>query len=130
MLQSLPKLFVNCRVPTRAPEMLSPLASGTFDDSMGVCGVAPEMLWRNRGVLIRGVVDSSGAVKVSAPILPLVTGRLKVERRRLDRPERRPYESPFFVGVGGISSTLDWLSVIRFAVGEMDTSSSSPSTLT
>lgn len=89
------------------------------------------MLWRNRGaVSILGVVEASGAVKVSAPILPLVTGLLKVDRRRLERPDRRPYESPFFVGVGGMSSTLDWLSVIRFAVGETETSSSSPSTLT
>jgi hypothetical protein len=111
LLQSLPKLFPKCRVPGRLPEIVSLLGSGTVDGSfpMGVCGEVPLMLWPNIVVeSIRGVVEAaSGAVKVSVPMLPLVTGLLKVDRRRLERPDRRPCESPFFVGVGGISSTLD-----------------------
>jgi hypothetical protein len=111
LLQSLPKLLPKCRVPGRLPEMLSLLGSGTVDGSfpMGVCGDVLLMLWRNMvAESIRGVVEmNSGAVNVSDPILPLVTGLLKVDRRRLGRPDRRPCESPFFVGVGGISSTLD-----------------------
>jgi hypothetical protein len=61
------------------------------------------------------LLSFSGAAKVSAPI----DGReRKVLRRRLLSLERLLEPPLGLVGVGGMSSTLDWLSVMRLAVGD------------
>jgi hypothetical protein len=79
--------------------------------------------------LLVGLLSLSGAAKVSAPI----DGReRKVLRRRLLSLERLLEPPLGLVGVGGMSSTLDWLSVMRLAVGDWlsGIASSSPSMLT
>jgi hypothetical protein len=65
--------------------------------------------------LLVGLLSFSGAAKVSLPI----EGRERnVFRRRLLSFERRLDPPLGLVGVGGMSSALDWLSVIRLAVGD------------
>jgi hypothetical protein len=80
--------------------------------------------------LLVAVLSLSGAAKVSAPI----EGRpRKVLRLKLLSFERLLEPPLGLVGVGGISSALDWLSVIvRLAVGDCVSGSvsSSPSMLT
>ena len=65
--------------------------------------------------LLVGRPSLSGAANVSEPI----EGRERnVLRRKLLSFERRLELLLGFVGVGGMSSTLDWLSPMRFAVGD------------
>lgn len=65
--------------------------------------------------LLVGLLPASGAANVSAPI----EGReRKVFRRKLLSLERRLEPPLGLVGVGGISSALDWLSIILLAVGD------------
>lgn len=65
--------------------------------------------------LLLGRLSPSGAAKVS---LPMEGRERNVLRRKLLSLDRRLEPPLGFVGVGGISSTLDWLSVILLAVGD------------
>lgn len=65
--------------------------------------------------LLVGLLLASGAAKVSAPIEGLERNVLRRKLLSLDRLLEPPLG---LVGVGGKSSALDWLSVIRLAVGD------------
>ena len=100
-------------------------SSPSDDEEASSCGLAG-IGWE---YLLVGLLSFSGAAKVSAPI----DGRdRKVLRRKLLSLDRLLEPPLGLVGVGGISSTLDWLSVMRLAVGDWlsGSTSSSPSMLT
>lgn len=96
--------------------MDSLLASGGVKDSFGVCGgglngvITLEARNPKLGVSGRG-----GAVKVSEPS----DARPGLMACRLRLVSLRRPDPPFgLVGVGGMSSQLDWLSAMRLPQGE------------
>ena len=103
--------------------------SSSDDEDAPSCELAGAVKESLELYLLVGLPSFSGAAKVSAPI----EGRdRKVLRLKLLSLDRRLEPPLGLVGVGGMSSALDWLSAIRFAVGDCvsDCTSSSPSILT